>query len=128
MSDVGFDDELPGYDPLPKAVWRGRHLRVHPLNLDNPKKVHMFLSQDKFWVNAQLEEVKIKDMDVDYLFSTMVHLIKRSPELALVVHLEMELRGNNHLGISVAEPFSYVRNTPLFLKLEDRYLKLMTNA
>lgn len=112
--------------PVEKATWRGRHLRSHPLNLDNPKKIRLFLQQDRFWVNANLEEVRVKNMDAEYLFSTMVWLMKRAPEVTLAVWLDLSSRGEAPIdSISVGEPYFYIRNTPLFRKLEERYLKLM---
>jgi hypothetical protein len=110
--------------PVEKATWRGRHLRSHPLNLDNPKKIRLFLQQDRFWVNANLEEVRVKNMDAEYLFSTMVWLMKRAPEVTLAVVLDLVSHGEV-TQFSPADPYQYIHSTPLFQKLEERYLKLM---
>jgi hypothetical protein len=127
MSEADYNGDMAyqeGIVPVAKAVWRGRHLRQHPLNLDNPRKVRLFLEQERFWVNAGLEEVRVKNMDVDYLFSTMIHLIKRSPELALTVYLDLAQRGDQPADL-ISNPYLFIRTTPLFRRLEERYLKLV---
>lgn len=130
MSDTDFEDYTNDMPPIKPVVWRGRHLRTHPLNLDNPKKIRIFLNQDKYWVNAGLEEVRIKEMDIEYLFSTMLHLLGRAPQVVLALYLhEMQDRIPGVDGpLVLTDPYQHIANTPLFQKLQDRYLKLMANA
>lgn len=106
-----------------------RHVQVHPLNLDRPKRIRAFLGQDKYWVNAQLEQVRIKDMDAEYLLATMIWLLKRAPEVYLVLDLDSILNAGTDpievANVSLATSPDNIQSTPLFLKLRERYLKLV---
>jgi hypothetical protein len=114
------DDERPYNKRFPIS-----HVRQHPLSIARgTKRIEAFLNQDKYWVNAQNERVRIKDMDLDYLFSTMVHLIKRAPELYLYIELN---RNELPLGFLGDSPEA-IRTTPLFLRMKERYQKLMETA
>lgn len=98
------------------------HYRIHPLNLDTPKRINEFLEQDKFWVNASLEKIRIKDMDSAYLLSTMLHLLGRATQIYLVLDL----------AAMVSEPCPngqwMIQQTPLFKRLRERYEKLTTGG
>lgn len=108
-----YEDPIQKRRPIPAG-----HYRVHPLNLDTPRRINEFLAQDKFWVNAGLEKIRIKDMDSDYLLSTMIWLLKRAPEVFLVMNM---FEGIDD-GLC---PHYQIQQTTLFMKLRERYTKLV---
>lgn len=100
------------------------HLLVHPLA--EPKRIANFLSQDKFWVNANLERIRIKDMDLDYTVATMNWLIDRAPKVKF--SLELLYRQSEEAEIQQAfaagDPYVWIKETVLFKKLLQRFDKL----
>jgi hypothetical protein len=105
---------MPSYEDAPAV----RHYRDHPLSLNYPTRIKRYLEQDKFWVNAEREAIKIKDMDAEYLLASMIWLMKRSPELYLV----MDLAATG--GDDMPNGMWMIQQTPLFTKMRQRYLKL----
>lgn len=103
------------------------HFASHPLS-DTSRAAH-FLMQDKMWVNASLEKVRIKDMDLDYVVATMTWLLKRAPE----VKFQLELYYRSHeapVGLqaefSQLEPYGWMKSTALFQRLMARFDRLST--
>jgi len=107
------------------TYYRDEHFTKHPLS--NPKKMREFLSQTRYWVDAQFSKVRIRDMDSDYLLSTMIHLLNRSVAVRFIYETYYELKGANtekleELRALTAEQF--IRDTPLFRAMHHRYIKL----
>lgn len=57
----------------------------HPLG--DPEQAIPFLDQDKWWVDASLEPVKLKDMEADHLKNTIHLLFECAGSIALNVAL-----------------------------------------
>jgi hypothetical protein len=103
-----------------------RRLQSHPFS--RPNKVVPFVMQDKVWVDASLMEVRIKDMDADYLQAVMLMIHRKAPDLKLMAELSYITRGASPESIEEfkkVEPYSWIRQTPLFVKILGRYLKTM---
>lgn len=104
---------------------RQEHVTRHPLS--NPKKMREFLSQTRYWVDASLSKVRIKDMDSDYLFATMLFLIKRAAQVHFSFEMYYVLKGADMEKIDELRglsPEKFIRQTPLFSKMQSRYLQL----
>lgn len=105
-----------------------REFHVHPLS--DPKKMHSFLSQGKYWVDATLAKRPLKEMETDHLLSTMLWLIKRAGAVKFTFEMHYRVKGADaekleELANMTAEHF--IRNTVLFQSLERRYLKRIKN-
>ena len=101
------------------------HVQQHPLAV--PKKVWPFLCQKKFWVNSNYEQVRIKDMDLDYIVSTMNWLMRRAPMVKF--SLELYYRQNPEYTNLVADmagvnPYYWIQQTELFKRLLIQFDKL----
>lgn len=116
--DFDFDDD---YEFLRRDARRFSDLTpVHPVR--DPKRVEDFLAQRRYWVNANMEQVKIKDMDESYLLNTMHWLISRIEHIALTYDLACLASGRNR---SFPLDETWLRATPLFKRMEERYIKLL---
>ena len=103
------------------------HYTSHPLS--NPKRAASFLSQQKMWVNANLEKIRIKDMDLEYVVATMNWLLKRAPEVKFM--LELYYRQNDapadlRADFAALDPYGFMKDTRLFVRLLERFDKLST--
>lgn len=103
------------------------HLTEHPLSV--PRRAWPFLCQEKFWINANLERIRIKDMDLEYVVATMNWLVKRAEEVKFM--LELYYRQNPEHAQLVADmadvdASKWIKVTPLFQKLLQRFDKLST--
>ena len=107
------------------------HYQQHPLA--SPTSASVFLDQDKFWVNRDLERVKIKEMDQDYLMSTMIWLLKRAEELKFALELHFagaspESQDDSYIAFMELDARKWIRNTKLFSRLQSRYTKLAATS
>jgi hypothetical protein len=101
------------------------HVNVHPLS--NPKKVREFLSQHRYWVNATRAQIRIRDMDSEYLFSTMLWLLKRAIAVKFTMEMYYAAKGADDEKLAELRGMSaevFIRQTPLFNRMETRYLEL----
>lgn len=125
MSDI-WDREWDD-DPVAQGLRRPKTRTVHTYTahpLSNPRKVRDFLHQEKYWVDAQLERLRIKDMGADHLAATMAFLLERSVK----VFFYEDLRGEVLQGIPgnwIEDPRIRMMATPLFRAMKTRYLKIM---
>lgn len=116
---MAFDD-----DDLylrPTTATQRRTYREHPFN--SPRKSVEFLNQDKFWVNGQLERVRIKEMDSDYLMATMTLLLNRATAVFFQADLYMEMR-HGPITRDSSPYHERMMATPLFQRMLERYKKL----
>lgn len=129
MSDVWsreWDDD-PVAEGLRHPTTRRRTVHIHQVHpLSNPAKVRSFLHQEKYWVNAQLERIKVKDMDADHLASTMAFLLERANKVFFHEDLRAEVR---EMPVDwLEDPRIRMMATPLFRKMKERYLKIMRDG
>ena len=109
------------------------HYQAHPLS--TPKTAHSFLDQEKIWVNRELESMRIKDMDPDYLLATMTFLLRRADELKFAMEMYYTV-GAGPSGDMAQEAFDaefaaflqldakvWMKGTKLFQRMMKRYRK-----
>jgi predicted metal-dependent hydrolase len=102
------------------------HLTTHPLSSD--KRIKEFLNQKKFWINAAMERVRVKDMDSQYLLATMMWLIERAPKVKFQYEMYLRSTGASPEDIAhVADETGeyWIKATVLFQSMQTRYLKLL---
>jgi len=109
------------------------HYQSHPLS--TPRTADRFLKQDKLWVNRELETIKIKEMDPDYLLATMTWLLKRADEVKFAMEM-FYTAGTGPSGDMAQDAFdsefksfleldakAWIRSTQLFQRMMKRYRK-----
>lgn len=109
------------------------HYSSHPLS--TPRSAHTFLDQEKIWVNRELESVRIKEMDSDYLLSAMTWLLKRSEELKFAMEMYYTAgvpEADSTVGSTLDAEFTrflamdaktWMKGTKLFQRMMRRYRK-----
>lgn len=105
-------------------VRREEHLSQHPLS--NPKKMREFLSQQRYWVDANLSKVRLADMDQDYLLATMLWLIDRAAKVKFTYEMYYEIKKPEAEKLQELRQLSsetFIRQTPLFEAMKARYLR-----
>ena len=100
------------------------HFQSHPLS--NPRKIEGFVTQEKYWVNANFEQVRIKDMDLSYVVAAMTWLVKRAPEvkLALELYYRVHEAPEAHREWDLMHSEQWIKQTRLFQKFLSRFDKL----
>jgi hypothetical protein len=86
--------------------------------------------QNKVWVNGNLERVRIKDMDLDYVVATMTWLLKRAPEVKFQLELyyrRKEAPEGLQFEFASLEPYGWMKGTALFTRLMARFDRLSTS-
>lgn len=126
MSDVWdpSDAELDVMREFASRVRPVGHFTSHPFG--QAKMAAKLISQRKFWVNASNEQIRISEMEPDYLFATMAWLLKRASTVKLMLELYYEVSKSPKELIERLSKYSseeFMRQTPLFCAMRERYLK-----
>jgi hypothetical protein len=75
------------------------------------------------WVNANLEKIRIKDMDLDYVIATMNWLLQRSATVKFMLELRYRKGGEIEAlrTLESIDPYAWMKETPLFRRLLERF-------
>ena len=118
-----FDYDSPrrgGILPIArKWVDRTETIKVtHPIV--DPENIWEFINQTKIWKDANLAEIRIKDMDKFHLFNVLKWADKNQDEIQFT--LEYALR----IGKITDEALlDNPLNMPLFVRMQSQYFKLV---
>lgn len=115
-----FEDDDYGFTPVTTRKFPVRMKLVkyiHPFS--NPKEVEKYLNQTKVWVDRDGTDIKIKDIEEDYLFNILSWLHDNDDRIYFTRNIIADLGDSEVFADSLEE-------TPLVKKLRERYKKLVT--
>jgi hypothetical protein len=116
MSRLDYATYPTDYDDLFEATNPESFVKTnHPLY--DPEKIVGYLNQKKIWINAARQEIRIKDIDKAYLYNILAWLYNHDKELLFTLALADKLGMPN-------DSIYNIQDSPLYKKLEARYLKL----